>query len=116
MSDDGRRGMEGGEGGEAASGRGAHNKLGSMGEIKREPSPAMQQEESGRPHDRDLGGNTIWYSHNKKRVKVNESKRPRNISTHPHVQPHDNVFRGRVFPLWESREKERGREREELLL
>ena len=39
MSDDGRRGREGGEGGEAASGRGAHNKLGSMGEIKREPSP-----------------------------------------------------------------------------
>ena len=27
--------------------RGAHNKLGSMGEIKRKPSPTMQQEESG---------------------------------------------------------------------
>ena len=36
--------------------------------------------------------------------------------SHSHVQPHDNVFRGRVFPLWESREKEEGERREELLL
>ena len=34
------------EGGEEGR-RGAHNKLGSMGEIKREPSPSMLQEESG---------------------------------------------------------------------
>ena len=34
-------GIEGGREGR----RGAHNKLGSMGEIKREPSPSMQQEE-----------------------------------------------------------------------